>query len=246
VTRIAENERGRSQLDDPAVSEDHRPVADVVPEREVVRDEENAEPARLQVAEQVEHVDPGGGVEHADDLVGDEELEVEEERARDQQPLELSPAELMRVLAENVCRAEADGVERPVELLSPLRSAQLREVLAADHREDAVDLEDRVVRAERILEDALNMGVVVPELPAAERRDVDAVEGDRPAVDAEEPEDHPADRRLPAAALADQRHHLAGAHVEADVAHREQLGPAERTDAVGLAARVECQHPPTS
>ena len=38
------------------------------------------------------------------------------------------------------------------------------EVLAAEHREDAVGLEDRVVRAERILEDALHVAVVLLQL----------------------------------------------------------------------------------
>ena len=59
-------------------------------------------PAALQVAEQVEHVDPGRGVEHADDLVGDEVADVEQQRACDQQPLQLAARELVRVLAEDV------------------------------------------------------------------------------------------------------------------------------------------------
>ena len=63
-------------------------------------------PSPLQVAEQVEHVDPRRRVEHADDLVGDEELDVEEQRAGDHQPLELPAAQLVRVLAEDVGRLE--------------------------------------------------------------------------------------------------------------------------------------------
>ena len=63
-----------------------------------------AEAARLQVAEQVEHVDARRGVEHADDLVGDEQPDVEQQRARDQHALELAAAELVRVLAEHVAR----------------------------------------------------------------------------------------------------------------------------------------------
>ena len=87
---------------------DHRAVRDVVAEREVVRDEEDAEAACLQVAEQVEHVDPRRGIEHADDLVGDEQLDVEQERARDEHSLELAAAQLMRVLAEARRRARAE------------------------------------------------------------------------------------------------------------------------------------------
>ena len=93
---------GLAHLDDRALPQDHGAVADVVAERQIVRDEEDPEPARLEVAEQVEHVDPGRGVEHADDLVGDEVADVEQQRPRDQQALELAARELMRVLAEHV------------------------------------------------------------------------------------------------------------------------------------------------
>ena len=93
-----------AHLDDRAAAHDHRAVADVVAEREVVGDEEDPEPALLEVAEQVQDVDPGRGVEHADDLVGDEQADVEQQRPRDQHPLELAAGELVRVLAEHVAR----------------------------------------------------------------------------------------------------------------------------------------------
>ena len=63
-----------------------------------------------------------------------------------------------------------------------------------------------------------------------------------PASDPQEAEDHLPDRRLAAAALADQRDDLAGRDLEAHVADGEELRAAERADAVGLAARVELQH----
>jgi hypothetical protein len=40
-------------------------------------------------------------------------------------------------------------------------------------------------------------------------------------------QDHPADGALATAALADEGDHLAGTHLEADVAHRGQLPAAE-------------------
>ena len=98
MQRVAEHALGRAHLDDAAAAQDHGPVAEVVAEREVVRDEEDPEAARLQVAEQVQDVDPGGRVEHADDLVRDEQLDVEQERPRDEEALELAAAELVRVL----------------------------------------------------------------------------------------------------------------------------------------------------
>ena len=73
-----------------------------------MRDEEDPEAACLEVAEQVQHVDPRRGVEHADDLVRDEELDVEQQRACDQEPLELAAAQLVRVLAEARFGVEPD------------------------------------------------------------------------------------------------------------------------------------------
>ncbi len=114
-----------------------------------------------------------------------------------------------------------------------------REVDAADHAEDVVGLEDRVVRAERVLEDALDQPVV----PLARQlRHVLAVERDRAAGDRGQPQDHPPDRRLAAAALADQRDDLAGVHVEAHVLHRRQVRAAEGAHLVDLGDAVERQH----
>ena len=71
-----------------------------------MRDEENAEPARLEITEQVQDVDPRRRIEHADDLVGHEELDVEQQCARDQEPLELPPAQLVRILVQDLGRVE--------------------------------------------------------------------------------------------------------------------------------------------
>ena len=73
VQRVPEHVLRPAHLDDAPSAQDHRAVADVVAEREVVGDEEDPEAARFQVAEQVQHVDARRGVEHADDLVRDEE-----------------------------------------------------------------------------------------------------------------------------------------------------------------------------
>ena len=120
VLRIAEDLDGRAHLDDHAAPQDHGPVADVVAEREIVRDEEDAEPACLEVAEQVQDVDARRRVEHADDLVGDEEIDVEQQRTRDQQALELPSAQLVRVLVQDLCRVERHGLERGLDLAGPV------------------------------------------------------------------------------------------------------------------------------
>ena len=85
-----------------------------------------AEPAGFEVAEQVEDVDARRGVEHADDLVRHEQLDVEQERPRDQQALELAAAELMRVLAEHVAGSRPTASSDALEPRAPLVVAERR------------------------------------------------------------------------------------------------------------------------
>src|SRR5690606_6975103 len=97
--------------------------------------------------------------------------------------------------------------------------------------------------AERVLEHALHPAVVLLAPPPGEAADVGAVERDPPLADRGEPEDHLADRALAAAALPDEGDHLAGRHLEADVAHRGERPAAERADAVPLGDVLQPEHP---
>src|SRR5919108_175129 len=72
--------------------------------------------------------------------------------------------------------------------------------------------------------------------------DVDAVEGDGAAADRGQPQDQLADGGLAAAALADERDHLAGPHLEADVADGGELLAAEDADLVDLGDPLQLQH----
>ena len=125
-----------------------------------------------------------------------------------------------------------DSSDSPT-LLAPRRPAHAREVRVADDREDAVGLEDRVVGAERVLEHALHVCGSSPagRVPRGRAMSVPS-NRDRPRRRRPEPQDHAADRALAAAALADQRDDLAGLDREADVAHGDELGAAERADPV--------------
>ena len=67
-------------------------------------------PRDFQVLEQVQDVDPRRGIEHADDLVGDEEPDVEQECAGAMSRRWSWPAQL--VLAGDRARVEAHGVQR--------------------------------------------------------------------------------------------------------------------------------------
>lgn len=78
-------------LGDASTSEDDCRGGDVAAERKVVRGEEDCQATLLQAAEQVQYIDPSRGIKHADDLVGDQHLDVEQQSARDQKSLELAP-----------------------------------------------------------------------------------------------------------------------------------------------------------
>ena len=220
-----------THLDDPAPAQDHRPLAAVVAQRKVVCDEQDPEAARLEISEQVQDVDPGRRVQHAYDLVGNEEANVQEQSPGDQQALELAAAQLVRIFVQHLAGVQAHALERRLDAGLPLRVRQAGEIDAADHAEDMVGLEDRVVRAEGVLEDSLHRPVV---RLARQARHVLAVEADRAAGDLGQPQDHPPDRGLAAAALADERDDLAGIHVEAHVSHGRQIGAAERPHPVDL------------
>ena len=130
------------------------------------------------------------------------EIRVEGERPGDPDPLPLPAAELVR---EPVRRA--GGHAHELEQLPDARRA-----LRA--RSDGVDVErlpddgaDRHARVEagvRVLEDHLEALPEPAERLAAERRDLLAVEPDRPGRRVEQPNDRPSGRRLARPGFADQ------------------------------------------
>ena len=204
-----------------------------------------AEAARLQVAEQVEDVDAGRGVEHADDLVGDEQADVEQQRPRDQHALELAAAQLVRVLVEHVARVEVHGLERraPASPATPTALVPGKYALRIIAKTRSA-LKIGLYELNGSWKTPCTSRVVVLELPALERRDVDAVEGDRARASSA------ARRRiifpivdlpLPLSPISDDD--LAGPHARSETSlDGEQLAAAERAGAVGLAAGVELEH----
>ena len=104
MLRVAEHLLGLPHLDDGALAQYHRLVAYVVAEGQVMGNEQDPEALALQVDEQVEDVDARRGIEHAYDLVRDEELDLEQQSASDQQALLLAARELVGELVEDVSR----------------------------------------------------------------------------------------------------------------------------------------------
>src|SRR2546426_6557185 len=90
-------------FDDLAEVHDADPVREDPREREVVGDEQVREPFLVpQIDEELQDLRADRHVEHGDRLVGDEELRVEDEGARDRHPLPLSPGELVGVAEQEI------------------------------------------------------------------------------------------------------------------------------------------------
>ena len=114
--------------------------------RRVVRDHDDRLAELVDGApEQVEHVAPGGGVEVAGRLVGEDDGRARDQRARDGDPLLLAAGELRRPVRAAV--AEPDGLDQRLEpggvdVLA--RDAQRQEhvLLGGEDREQVVALED--------------------------------------------------------------------------------------------------------
>ena len=99
-----------AELDDAPEVHDGHAVADVAHDRHVVRDEQHRQAEPLaQVGEQVEHRRLHGDVERRDGLVGDQDLGLERERARDRDALALAARELARVRVERARREARRG-----------------------------------------------------------------------------------------------------------------------------------------
>ena len=179
-------------------------------DREIVRDEEVGElELLLELFEQVDHLRLDRDVEGGDGLVGDDEVRVGRESAREADPLALAARELVRVAGGRV-GGQADGLEQlahPLPRPGPAREAVRAERLA----DDAPDAVPRVERGERILEDHLHSPAQRPQRPLSEFGDVTAVEDDAPRGRLVEAQDRPPDGGLTAAGLADEAKGFAAA-----------------------------------
>ena len=79
-------------------------------------------------------------------------------RARHHHALPLAAAELVRIAAQRLFRAQPDRLERLLDHV-PLLLLRLGKLQIVDrHREHMVDLVERVVDLERVLEDHLDIG----------------------------------------------------------------------------------------
>ena len=145
------------QLDDLAEVHDRHAVAHVPHDRQVVGDEDQRQPeVALQVAQQVEDLRLDRHVERRDRLVGDDQLRLQRERARDADALALAARELVRV-AVVVLRVQADRVHQLLHRALALALALLQPVDRERLGDDRADRLARVQRRVRVLEDHLHL-----------------------------------------------------------------------------------------
>jgi hypothetical protein len=188
-------------------------------DRQVVRDQHEREVVlALQVAQQVEDLCLDRDVERRDGLVGDDQLRLQRERARDADALTLAAGELVRV-AVVVLGVEPhllhQFLDRALALAVPL-------LQAVDHERLADDRSDRLARVQRrvrILEDHLHLAAQRLQLSPRQVCDLLARDLDAAARRLEEPVDQARRRRLATACLADDAERLAALDVERDAVH---------------------------
>ena len=112
MLRRREHHRGVALLDEPAGRQHRDPVAEHADDRQVVADEDQRQvELGAESSEEEQDLRLGRDVEARDDLVGDDELGLERERAGDADPLALAAGNLVRVAAEKRSR-QADDVEQ--------------------------------------------------------------------------------------------------------------------------------------
>jgi hypothetical protein len=205
---------GRRKLDDLAEVHDRDAVGDMPDDAEIVGDEDIGQRELvLQVVEQVHDLRLNRDVECRDGLVGHDQPGVERERARHADALALTARELVRI-AIVVLGREADDVHQLLHAF-----LRFRPRLPVDHErvgDDRAHPLARVERCRRVLEHHLQLAPQRPQSPAAEPRDVAALEDDLPRGQLVQAHEAAAERRLAAAGLADETERLTRVDLEAD------------------------------
>jgi hypothetical protein len=159
---------------------DGDPVAHMLHNCEVVRDEEHgqAHPG-LQILQKIEDLCLYRHVECGDRFVAYEELRLEHEGPGDAHPLTLTTRELDRAAPPCRIRIDADSLEHLFDLLHPLGASPN---LPDRQRfgDDVAYLAARVQRRDGVLEYELDLRPELAEVPATERGELRTVETDAP------------------------------------------------------------------
>src|SRR5439155_882206 len=207
---------------------DRHPVAQVLDDAEVVRDEEHGEAeAPAQILQQVQDLRLDRDVEGRDGLVGHHEAGADGEGPRDADALALAAAELVRIAARGLGRQahQLEQLSHPLPALRACTEAMDREPFA----DDALDAHARIERAVGVLEDDLHLAAERAQLARPECQERAPVERHLPRGGLDEAQHETPERRLPRARLADQAEGLARLDGQRHAVHGQHPGarPAE-------------------
>src|SRR5205823_2341957 len=197
-------------LDDAAEIHHADPVRHVPHYREIVADEEVGEAELvLQVAHQIENLRLHRDVERRGRLVADDEFGFRGKGARNRDPLPLTAGEFVRIL-DAVIGVQADQAQQLADPVLDVAFA-LYEVERADRLgHDGIDPEARIEARIRVLKDHLDAAAQpLARVRLSGIRHRHAVDHDFARAWRQQSHDHPGDRGLSGAGLADERKGLA-------------------------------------
>ena len=188
-----------------------------------MRDEQVAEiEVALQVAHQVDHLRLDRDVQGRDRLVGDQQLRVQDQSARDADALALAARKLVRV-ARHRLDAQAHLVEQGGDPI-PLLAAGVDQLVDVERLADRIaDLQARIERGVGVLKDHLDAPPHGHQIAAARPRDVDAVDPNLALGRLEQADDGAPEGRLAAAGFADQAERPAGLDPQGHAVDRADL-----------------------
>ena len=160
MQRAAVDVIGRSHFHDVPEIHHGNAIRDVPDDREIVRDEDVGQAEfLLQILHQVDHLRLNRHIERAHRFVGDDDLRIGRQRARDADALPLPAGELVRI-AVRVIRRQADLLEQPAHAVARARPLTMLRVNPQRLLDDPPDRLSRIERRVRILEHHLKVGPV--------------------------------------------------------------------------------------
>src|SRR5712692_9216544 len=148
--------RGVADLDDLAEVHDSNPIADVADDGEVVGDKYVSQvEIALELDEEVQYLRLNRHIQSRDRLVGNHQLGLDDQCARDADPLALAAGELMRIAADRF-RRQSDQVQHLPDPTVAIPSRG-KSVSAESFGDDVVDRHPRIERTHRVLKNDLHV-----------------------------------------------------------------------------------------
>jgi hypothetical protein len=200
----------------------------------------------LEFLQQEKDLRADGDVESGNRFVGDDELGLEDQRARDADALALATGKFVGIALHGFL-GEADAAKNCGGARKALLCVESWFMNGKRFGNDFADAHARVQRGVGILEDHLRLPARGAQFRSAEREQVAPFELDFATVRLGEPEEHARESSLAAAAFADDSEGLAARDIETHAIHGREaralgfLGEDTSAAAVGLAQFADCK-----